>query len=126
MGILVSKQIIKHYHPEELLHLWHPCRHKLPDGIGYLRIVSVVFEIAVAAFLRHLQNGGKVLLRTLFHTVYHVKALRDIHRLATAAETQAIAGGAYAIDLRCNLHGQVLVGRYLFAGGKTQVERCWL
>ena len=31
---------------------------------------------------------------------------------------------AYAIDLRCNLHGQVLVGRYLFASGKTQVERC--
>ena len=33
---------------------------------------------------------------------------------------------AYAIDLRCNLHGQVLVGRYLFASGKTQVERCRL
>ncbi len=30
---------------------------------------------------------------------------------------------AYAINLRCNLHGQVLVGRYLFASGKTQVER---
>ena len=33
---------------------------------------------------------------------------------------------AYAIDLRCYLHGQVFVGRYLFAGGKTQVKRCWL
>ena len=50
MGILVSKQIVKHYHPEELLHLWHPCRHELPDGISYLRIVSVVFEITVSFF----------------------------------------------------------------------------
>ena len=50
ISILVSKQIVKHYHPEELLHLWHPCRHELPDGISYLRIVSVVFEITVSFF----------------------------------------------------------------------------
>ena len=60
-------------------------------GTSFIQYFQICFwrksvhQSQVAAFLCHLQNGGKVLLRTLFHAVYHVKALRDIHRLATAA-----------------------------------------
>ena len=47
ISILVSKQIVKHYHPEELLHLWHPCRHELLDGFHAVNHLQHTEEIAL-------------------------------------------------------------------------------
>ena len=123
MVIPIAIDVIERYKVEETLHIHHPCWNKSHDGIGNILVATRIFEILPIGLLVSSNQGGEILHFRFREIRLDVETPGDIHRLPFSCKAQAIGGGQDAVNLKCYLHGQMLIGRNLLAVEQQFIPR---
>ena len=120
MGIIVKCEIVEDYDSEEF-HDFNGCGlHVSADDVGTFFITKViVFEVTASIGISQSRQGCKILLAVLSSVRTDIKSAADVGRFSITEKTKTVSCCFNMIDLRGQLHGQVLVGRTILPFEKS-------
>ena len=120
MCIIVECEIIEDYDSEES-HDFNRCSlHVSADNVGTFFITKViVFEVAASIGIGQSCQGCEILLAIFLSVRTDIESAADVGCFSITEKTKTVSRCFYVIDLRGQLHGQVLVGRTILSFEKS-------